>query len=160
MTRDFLDRLAEVVVHCVYALLLLVGGDRAENAVILSDLADTLADLRAVGNLLGDDVHCAGDCLVGTRDSLLLADEFLRILLRREALFLLYDFNRERLKTLLLRYARARFSLRAERAVDILELAESLRLFESGCHLVGELLLRLDQISDLLSALVKTAQVI
>ena len=160
MTRDFLDRFAEVVVHCVDALLLLVSGDRAENAVILSDFADTLADLSAVGNLLGDDIHCTGYSLVGTRDALLLVDEFRGVVTRAEALFLLYDFNRERLKTLLLRYARARLSLRAERAVDILELAESLRLFESGGDLVGELLLRLDQIADLLSALVKTAQVI
>ena len=160
MSRDFADALVEIIVHAVYAVLLRVGGNRAQHSLLACDFTDALTDLRAVRDLLGDNIHRARDCLLGRIYALFLIDEICCGRVGVTALFLPDDDKRERLESLFLGDARTRLALGLERTVDILQLAERLRLVERLGDRVSELFLRLDQAADLLSALVKTAQII
>ena len=160
MSGDFLDALAEIVVKGVHAVLFLVGGDRTDSAVIARDLADEFADLRAVGNLLGDDIHRAGKRLFGVLHALFLADKLAGVGLGRKALFLTDDRECQGFESFFLGNAGSGLALRTERTVDILQFAESRRLVERCADLVGELFLSFDQGAYFLSALVQTAQII
>ena len=159
VTRDLLERLRIVIVVGIDTVLLLVRRGRFEQGVFAEDGAQVGADRRAVGQHLGNDIHCAAQCVLSGEHFLFLINKILCGFHRVKALFLLDDRERERFESALLGDRGSGLSLGLIGAVDVLKLAEGLRLVEGGADFVGQLFLTVDQLADLFSALVEVAQV-
>ena len=159
MTGDLLDRLREIIVVGVNAVLFFVRGNGSEHAADVEDCAQLLAYLGVIGEHLGENIHRAVYRCFCRGNLLFLVDELHSVFHGVEAFFLLDDLQSERLQAALLCDRSPCLSFRLERTVDVFELAERLRLVESRADLFGHLFLTGDQLTDLFSALVKIAQI-
>ena len=160
MTGDLFDRLREIIVVAVDAVLLPVRGGGLEHAADVEDAPQLLADIRVVGYLLSDDIHRAVYRVLRSGDLFLGINKTFCIFQRVEALFLLEYLQREGLKPALLGDRGPCLSLGSERAVDVLQLAQGLSFVQSRADLIRQLLLTGDQLAYLFSALVERTQMI
>ena len=165
MALELLDRLGELIVVLVNRGLLgsALGG---ECAVCHSKLTEQLSDIRAIGDILCDNVGCAlksrlnvGNCLILLiRDN----DKLLGIDIDRGivGVSLLHNVVRKRLKSLVASDRGSGLSLGSVGEVDVLELYESLRVVKSEGDLGSELTLRLDKRGYLCTALLHLTKIL
>ena len=159
MVGELRDGLVKVVVQAVDGVLFL-RRETAQVPLPHEKPAQRLADGRVVREKLGDDVVCAlqgvGDCFHAV-----FGDDEVRggVLRARAGALLRIEQLRQRLKPLLAGGGRAGAALLLIGAVEILHLRERRGRVNGGGELRRELALSVDGLFDLLTALVKTAQI-
>ena len=148
MRRDRLHRLLELVVLLELGRFVgLARHDlRGQLAVLGVLAAHERADLRGVGQHLGDDVARPGQRVVRARDRL--ADEPRRLRRRVAVGPLAEDPLRQRLEPPLARHRRPGLAARPVRRIQVLELGLAARRAQLGLELGGQLALLGDRRQD------------
>ena len=159
VTRQSAYRSAELEIVFVDLVGILGGGGRIYRALAEDQPAQLFAELRAVGKILGNDVHRSLNSVLSRFNALFRVDERRGFRFGNGIGILLQKYLRERLEPLFPCDRAARLALGLERAVDILHLHKRHRLLDSRRDLVRHLLLLGDRRGDLLLALFKIAQI-
>ena len=160
MPGQFGQRLLEVVVQAVYAVLLR-GGDAFQPSLPHEKSPQRLADVRVVADDLRDDVVGSLQGVGQRLHALFRVDVRLRRVLRRRAVLLLRQQQEcQRLQTLLPGDGGAGAPLLLIGAVEILYLRQRAGVVDGGSQLIGELALPVDGGLHLLPPLVQIPQVL
>ena len=138
------EGLGKVIVQAIDAVLL-CGGGAAEDPVFHQQLPQPLAQLRVVGNLLGDNVGCPLKGVLRCLHALFQVDVLRRFLQRVRAVRPLGEEELcQRLQALLLRHRGPGAALLLVGAVQVLHLRQRLGAVDGGGQLLRQLALLLD----------------
>ena len=163
MTLQFLDGLGEVVVIIVNRAFL-CSSLSGKRTVLNGELTEHLSDLRIVGDVLCDNVGRAlkSRLNVGNLFSFLGRNELFCIDLDSNVVCvsLLENVVCKRLKTLIASDGCSGLTLGSIGKVDVLKLYESFRIVKGEGNLGSELALTVDEVRDLLAALVHLTKVV
>ena len=146
MVGNFVDRLGVVVVLLINALCFGVACFYIYYADNVEKIFQSAADIGHIRNVLGDDIHCALERVLGGVDLFLLVYVVLgKLNSRRAVCCLKIDSLSERFKSLFSCNGGSRLSLGLERTVNVLQFRKSCRLIECGGDFIGQLFLTLDR---------------
>ena len=126
----------------------------------MENTSQLFADLCAVREHLSDNIHRSIQCVLHCRDIFFLIHKLFCVFQRIKALLLFEYFQSKRLQSALFGDRSPRFSLRTERTVNILKLAQGLCFIQRRADFIGHFLLTCDQLSDLFPAFIQSAQII
>ena len=151
--------LDKVVVEPVDAVLLRRRRG-AHEALLLEQRAQRFAEVRVVGDALGDDIAGTRERVVDALDALFRVDVGLGEQVQvGQVLRLREDGVRQRLQPLLLRHGGAGAAFGLVGPVEVFDLRERLGVVDGGGELLGQLALLLDGRLDRLAPLLQRAEV-
>ena len=155
---DAAHRLLEVVIHLIGGVLGAIAGGGNHGRPV-DQKAQCLADLAVIGNILRDDIHSAGESILGGLHALFRV-HILRSHAKRLPQGILHpDGRRQRFQALFPGNAAAGAALGLIGTVEVLHLRQSGRSLNGGLQLRGKLFLLGDGANDLLPAFLQVAQV-